>query len=83
MKKIILFLSIMLTGVMTVNAQEECKISFSGYLGTGLAMSTPDRTPVTIHAIGYYNISNRLSAGVGTGVSVYEKTLIPLYADVK
>ena len=57
MKKIILLLSIMLTGIMTVNAQEENKISFSGYIGTGLAMSTPDRTPVTIHAIGYYNLS--------------------------
>ncbi len=47
----------MLTSIMTVKAQEECKISFSGYLGIGLAMSTPDRTPVTIHAIGYYNLS--------------------------
>ena len=57
MKKIILLLSIMLTSIMTVKAQEENKISFSGYIGTGLAMSTPDRTPVTIHAIGYYNLS--------------------------
>ena len=40
----------MLTGIMTVNAQEECKISFSGYLGTGLAMSTPNRTSVTVQS---------------------------------
>lgn len=83
MRKIFLILSIMLTGIISANAQEENKISFSGYLGTGLAMSTPDRTPITLHAIGYYNISNRFSAGMGTGVSVYETTLIPLYADVK
>lgn len=82
MKKIAYILAILLIG-MVVNAQEVKRFSFSTTLGTGIDMSEPSSTPFVWQAAGYYNVNNRFAIGVGTGLSVYEKLLIPLFADVK
>lgn len=82
MKKNILLLCMMLSGIMTIHAQSDKKLSFSGYIATGLAMSTPEKTPLTFNVLAHYDLSKRLTAGLGTGLAIYEKALIPLYADV-
>lgn len=46
-------------------------------------MSSPSKTPLMWQVLGYYNLSSRWAVGAGTGVSVYEKPLLPLFADVK
>lgn len=61
---------------------EQC-FSYSTSLGTGIAMSEPSFTPFLWQVAGHYHLNRRLSVGAGTGISVYEKALIPLYASVQ
>ena len=63
--------------------EKECKISFATTIGTVLSMSTPSKTPFTWQVLGYYNLTDRWAVGAGTGLSFYEKTLIPVFGDVK
>ncbi|HJD76349.1 MAG TPA: porin family protein [Bacteroides reticulotermitis] len=72
--------------LLTAHAQTDrqaCRISYATTLGTGLAMSTPSSTPFTWQVLGYYNLTDRWAVGAGTGLSFYEKTLIPLFGDVR
>lgn len=64
-------------------AREPRRLSCMTAVGTGFDMSRPSHTPFTWRIIGRYNFSGRLSAGIGTGVSFFEKPLIPLFADAK
>lgn len=82
MKKII-FLIIASCTVLTVKAQRTERIGFATSIGTGIAVSEPALTPFTWQVLGCYAINKRFSVGAGTGVSIYEKTLIPLIANVK
>lgn len=82
MKKIILLIIVCCT-VAIVSAQQTKRLTFATSVGTGIDMSKPATTPFSWQILGYYAISKRLSAGIGTGLSVYEKALIPLFADVK
>lgn len=66
-----------------VHAQEIRSISYATTIGTGLDMSKPSCTPFIWQIIGSYNFNKRLSAGVGTGISLFEKPIVPLFADVK
>ena len=59
------------------------RFSYAATVGTGIAMNQPSFTPFTVQLLGYYSISERLSAGIGTGLSFYEMMLIPLFADAK
>ena len=68
MRKILLVLLFVITSI-TLNAQLPERLSFSTSIGTGISMNP--------------EINNRFSAGVGSGISFYEKALIPLFADVK
>lgn len=79
----ILFLLITAFWTLCAKAELPAYLSFSTTIGTGISMSTPAHTPFSWQFTGYYNFSKRLSAGIGTGVSVYEKLLIPVFADVK
>ena len=63
--------------------RQACRISYATTLGTGLSMSTPSSTPFTWQVLGYYNLTDRWAIGAGTGLSFYEKTLIPLFGDVR
>lgn len=82
MKKIACILAILLIG-MVANAQEVKYFSFATTLGTGFDMSEPSSTPFVWQVAGHYNVNNRFAVGVGTGLSFYEKLLIPLFVDAK
>lgn len=83
MKKIFLTLIVLFAVIAGVKAQDTNRFSFATTIGTGIPMSTPSSTPFEWQVLGYYNFNGRFSAGIGTGISVYEKVLIPLFADVK
>lgn len=75
---------IIASGIVAMAAAQQTKrITFATSVGTGIDMNEPSVCPFTAQVLGYYAISKRLSAGVGTGVSIYEKALIPLFADAK
>lgn len=59
------------------------RFSFRTTVGTGFDLSTPASTPMLWRVSGQYRIVERLSVGAGTGLSFYEKTLIPVFAAVK
>lgn len=64
-------------------AQPSERLTFSTTIGTGISMSTPSYTPFCWQFIGHYHINKRFSAGIGTGLSFYEKALVPLFIDAK
>lgn len=82
MKKRFLFLLAFMF-VMSVNAQSGKRFSYTTTLGMGISLSVPASTPVEWQVLGHYRVNKRWYAGIGTGLSFYEKTLIPLFADVK
>ncbi len=67
----------------TIHAQEIRCISYATTIGTGFDMSKPSYTPFIWKVSGNYNFNERLSTGVGTGISLFEKPIVPLFADVK
>ena len=85
MKKTLLVLLFILL-INSASAQTENKknrISFATTAGTGIAVSIPSSTPFLWQFSGYYNLTERFFAGAGTGLSLYEELLIPLYGDIK
>ncbi|MDR1115211.1 MAG: hypothetical protein LBL33_03510 [Tannerella sp.] len=84
MKRLV-FMILLCIAVSSAKAQtgDESKISFATTVGTGLSMSEPSSTPFTWQVLGYYNLTGRWAAGVGTGLSFYEKMLIPVYGDIR
>ena len=82
MKKLLILIIFSCT-VLTVKAQQTERFTFATTVGTGFAMSTPAYTRFAWQVLGYYNVNKRFSAGIGSGVSLYEKALIPLFADVR
>lgn len=83
MKKNLLIIILACT-TLTVFAQAGSqKLSYTITVGTGMPMDEPSRMPFTMQATGRYNLTPRLSAGIGTGLSVYEKALIPFFAQVR
>ena len=64
---------------LTAHAQ---KFAVQTSVGTGIVLSAPSATPVLWRVAGQYRVVERLSVGAGTGLSCYEKTLIPVFADV-
>ena len=84
MKRLI-FIILLCIVVNSVKAQtsSESKIAFATTIGMGLSMSEPSSTPFTWQVLGYYNLTERWFIGAGTGLSFYEKMLIPVYGDVR
>lgn len=59
-------------------------IRYQVAMGTGIPMSTPSTVPLFVQGECLYPFVNRLSAGIGTGFSLYDQeVLIPLFADVQ
>ena len=83
MKKIIFVFAILFASLCAKGQTSERMFVYATTIGTGIAMNEPSATPFTWHISGYYNISQRFSAGVGTGFSYYEMTLIPAFAGAK
>ena len=82
MKKILLLFVLIFSG-MAAKAQITEQLTFSTTIGVGIAMNAPASTPFSWQVLGHYVVSPRFSAGIGTGVSLYEKALIPLFADAR
>lgn len=83
MKRILLVSIFVFIVTLTYGQTESPRFSYSTTIGTGLAMSTPSKTPFSWQVLGYYNITPRWAVGAGTGISIYEKPLLPLFANVK
>lgn len=83
MKKNILIIMLACTTLSVFGQADSKKLSYTITVGTGMSMNEPSRVPFTMQATGRYSLTPHLSAGIGTGISVYEKTLIPLFAQVR
>jgi len=84
--KNLIFIVLLSVSVITAKAQtedKECKISLATTIGSGLSITTPSKTPINWQVLGYYKLTDRWSVGAGTGLSFYEKMLIPVFGDVK
>lgn len=80
-----IFIILLCIAVSSAKAQNifKEKISFATTIGTGLSMSEPSCTPFTWQVLGYYSLTERWSVGAGTGLSSYEKMLIPVYGNIR
>lgn len=83
MKKFLMGCLCLLAAFPAAKGQPADRFSYSTTLGTGIWLSTPASTPVNWQIAGYYNIGRRFSAGVGTGLSFYEKTLLPVFGEAR
>ncbi len=82
MKRLIL-LFIILSTASIASAKRGDNVILSANVGTAIDFSQPSCTPFNWQIIGLYKISDRFYAGIGTGVHIYEKGLLPLFADAK
>ena len=82
MKKFILLIIVSCTVAMATAQQTE-RFTLATSVGTGIDMNEPSGSPFTWQVLGYYAIIKRVSVGIGTGLSIYEKALIPVFADTK
>jgi hypothetical protein len=80
MKRLIVIFFVL--AAFTARSQER-EFSVATTFGTVIPMNSPASTPFTWRVLGYYNPAPRWSVGAGTGLSFYEKTLLPLYGDVR
>lgn len=82
MKKSLLPLLLILLAT-SMKAQQESHFTYSTTFGIGIPLSPPSSTPYAWQVSGHYKLSKRIAAGIGTGLSFYEKTMIPIFADAK
>ena len=80
-KTILIFISILL--VSTAHGQISDRLTYITTLGTGIPINEPSSTPFTWQIAGHYKVTERFSAGIGTGLSFYEKALIPVFTDIR
>ena len=81
-----LFGCLMLLGCLplAIMAQATAKpFTHSFALGTGIAMSEPSCRPFVAQYTAHYRLTSHFSLGAGTGLSVYEKPLIPLFGTLQ
>jgi len=82
MKRSFLIIILFFT-LLSINAQQSNRFSLTSDISLSKSISVPSYTPFEWHAAGLYNINSHLAVGAGTGLSFYEKTLMPVYGDVK
>lgn len=82
MKKTLIILLITLFA-MPAAAKTGDRFTYSTTIGTGIAVSQPSRMPFTWQLMCHYNFNKIFSVGAGSGLSVYEKLLIPVFGDIK
>jgi len=61
----------------------ERKFIFSTSLGMGVPLDGYSETPLTWQVSGLRRLSDRWAVGVGTGLSFYGKTLLPVFGDIR
>lgn len=57
--------------------------SITTTFGTAIAVGGISSAPFTWQIMGHYHPARRWDIGAGTGISLYEKPLLPLYGDVR
>ncbi len=67
----------------TSTRADERGFSFATTVGAGFCIDKPSSVPFSWQVLAYYHSSRRWAFGAGTGLSCYEKVLLPLYGDVK
>lgn len=83
MKRLIFILFLSLAAI-SLNAQNlSDRIAFAATIGTGFSITKPSSTLFTLQFLGYYELSDKWYLGAGTGLSFYEKTLIPVFGDIR
>ncbi len=84
MKQFLLLFTLLYMYLMQVHGQADNKhFSYSTCIGTGIAMSEPSCTPFIWQIKAHYHLNQRFAIGAGSGVSIYEKALIPLYTSIQ
>lgn len=80
MKRYLVIFALLSVFTIRANGQTEKKdFSYTTSIGTGIALDQPSCIPFTWQAMSHYHLHRRLAICAGTGLSVYEKPLIPLY----
>lgn len=85
MKRLIFSTLLFSISFIAINAQNSIdeKLSFATTIGTGIPVTTPSSIPFNWQVAGYYHLTGRWSVGIGTGLSFYEKMLIPVFGDIR
>ncbi len=84
MKKFIFIFALLSFITVCADGQTDSRrLSYTTYIGTGFSMNQPSYTPFNWQIVSHYHISQRFAIGAGSGLSVYEKLLIPLYASAQ
>ncbi len=84
MKRTILTIFASLAAIaVSAQGKGENKFVFATAFGTGVSLGGIPNTPITWQVLGYYNLTDRWAVGAGTGLSFYEKMLIPVFGDVR
>lgn len=83
MRGVVLSIVLLLAGVTAFGQKEGQRFVVATSLGSGIALNRLAKIPFTWQVKGYYGVTSRLFTGVGTGISVYEKTLLPVFAEVE
>lgn len=79
MRTLLLICAIFLSAM--ASAQENNReYNFCASLGTGINLDSPSKTPMLSQLIVSKTFLQRVELGAGAGISVYEKTLLPLFA---
>lgn len=79
-----IFIVILLVATTAASGQARGnRFSYTTTIGTGIAINEPSYTPFHWQLSAHYNLNSRFAIGIGTGVSVYEKPLIPLYGSIQ
>jgi hypothetical protein len=77
------FIYILLLSITFISVEAQNKISFTTTVGTGISMDISSSMSFTWQVLGNYSLTERLSFGAGTGMTFYEKMLIPVYGNIK
>ena len=84
MKKFIFIFALLSFITVCADGQTDSRrLSYTTYIVTGFSMNQPSYTPFNWQIVSHYHISQRFAIGAGSGLSVYEKLLIPLYASAQ
>lgn len=84
MKQILYISFFLLIPFLAIGQKDRKAIHYQITAGTAIPISTPSTVPFSLQGEILYAFNNRLMAGGGTGLSLYDKeVLIPLFAGMR
>ena len=83
MKRLIVTLIFSSCLLLMYGQTEIRRFSYTSTIGTGIAMNKPSQTPFLWQLMAHYHLNRHFAFGAGTGVSVYEKVLVPIYGSIQ